>query len=169
MADAAVGLTKITTSSVSVPVSVLPTLTASAYPTVAVVGGKLSFPNAFGPALTGVLTDVRLVTANASGWGAALELWLFASTPQSTFADHVAPTTGQNTADLAYGVLVDRIPLSVDATSLMSAMTLYRYTGSPRQIWSQSTTMSGVLVCTAAITPASTSDIAQLSLGILQD
>jgi hypothetical protein len=114
---------------------------------------------------TGMLNDIRLAIKSVQT--APLEVWLFAAPPASTFADNASPVTGGNTADLA--ILVDRCPLAVDASNLFTAMTLYRLSGNPRVVWSQSTNLYGILVCTAAITFTTATDIAQLSLGILQD
>jgi hypothetical protein len=143
-------------------VSVSPTVTASAYATGNVVGGKITFSNALLTAGSGVLESIWLKIKTVQT--ATFQLSLFDSNPtNSTWTDKAAPAI--NVADLPFliGTYALSTPLSVLGTE-----TIYTLDAIGHAINAGATTLYGILTVTGTPTFGSTSDIS-VALGILQD
>jgi hypothetical protein len=140
-----------------------PTVTSgSAYAIGNIVGGLLALANAFGPACSGIIQSASVVLKSTQT--VALKLYVFSANPSnSTWNDKSAPAI--NAADVSklagvYGLTA--------YDSGAGTCTLYNLDSIGKQITSASTTLYAVLVTTAAITFASTSDVF-VSVGVLQD
>lgn len=143
-------------------VSVSPTVTAAAYATGNVVGGKITFSSALLAAGSGVLESIWLKIKTVQT--ATFQLSLFDSNPtNSTWTDKAAPAI--NVADLPFliGTYVLSTPLSVLGTE-----TIYNLNAIAQAINAGATTLYGILTVTGTPTFGSTSDVS-VCLGLLQD
>jgi hypothetical protein len=143
-------------------VSVSPTVTAAAYATGNVVGGKITFSAALLAAGSGVLESIWLKIKTVQT--ATFQLSLFDSNPtNSTWTDKAAPAI--NVADLPF--LIGTYALG-PASSVLGTETIYNLNAIAQAINAGATTLYGILTVTGTPTFGSTSDVT-ISLGILQD
>ena len=141
---------------------VTPTISTSAYTAGYVLGGVLSFANAFGALLSGVLQSLHVAAKSVQTTG--IKAYVFNANPgSSTFTDHAAPSI--NSADI--GKLVGVYTLGA-ADSGLGTHTVWALDGIGKAIVSTSTTLYVVLIAVATPTFASTSDIS-VTAAILKD
>lgn len=135
-------------------VSVSPTVTASsAYTAGNQVGGLLTFANAVGSALGGLIESVTVRAKSVQTAG--LKLYVFSADPtNSTWTDKSAPSI--NAADLPS--LLGVYTLGA-ADSGLGTMTVWNLDGVNKLFKSATTSLYGVLVTTGTPTFTSTSDI----------
>lgn len=146
--------------------SVTPTVTASsAYTTGNIVGGLMTFTNAFATGATsGVLQSI--VIRSKSVQTATFKLYVFSQQPtNTTWTDKTAPSI--NSLDLPY--LIDYFIFAAPDSGL-GTMTIYTQDGLGKSLVNTAGTTSlwAVLVVVGTPTFSSTSDIS-VTLGILQD
>lgn len=133
--------------------AVSPAVTASAYTAGNVVGGLLRFPNVFGPAFSGTLTDILVRSKSVQTTG--YTLFLFSQNPtHSTWTDKAAPAI--NAADIPY--LLGAWALG-SANSGLGTETTNQTNNINAIIDSVNQDLYGILTCVATPTYASTSDI----------
>lgn len=143
-------------------VAVSPTVTASAYTTGNIVGGKITFSNALLTAGSGILESISVKSKTTQT--ASFALAIFDSNPSnSTWTDKTAPAI--NAADLPF--LVGIYSLSVSPISLGTG-SVYNLNGIGQALNAGATTLYGILIVTGTPTFGSTSDIT-VTLGLLQD
>jgi hypothetical protein len=153
------------TASATTTVVVTPTVTASAYTAGQVVGGLLTFANAFRTANSGVIQSISITSKSVQA-SIGMKLYLFRADPtNTTWTDKTTPAI--NTADVANLVGGAAFNLAVGDSGL-GTVTLWSQSGIGMALNTGSTSLYAVLVTTGALTPASTSDI-EVALSILQD
>jgi hypothetical protein len=143
-------------------ISVSPTVTAAAYATGNIVGGKMTFSAALLTAGSGVLESITLKIKTVQT--ATFTLALFDSNPtNSTWTDKTASAI--NAADIPFhiGNFILNGPSSVLGTE-----TIYNLNGIGKAINAGASTLYGVLVVTGTPTFGSTTDISVV-IEILQD
>ncbi len=143
-------------------VAVTPTLTVAAHAINTVCGSALTFANAFGSAGSGVLDSIILTSKAVQTTG--FKLYLFKANPSNTtWTDAGTPAIAA--ADIAnlIGVYSFGPP-----DSNLGTVTLWEADAITKAINAGGTSLYGVLICTAAFTPASTSDLT-VTINILKD
>jgi hypothetical protein len=135
-------------------VCISPTVTAGAYVAGNVVGGLITFPNAFLTADAGVLQSVRLTIKSTQT--AEFDIVFFSALPSTTFADHAAPAIAA--ADVA---LVQPVIKLTNNFSALGTDTVYGADNIGRGIKMDGAGSTAFAVITTPNTPtlASTSDL----------
>jgi len=147
----------------TVEISVTPTITSSsAYAAKNIVGGLLTFANAFGTALSGRIESITLTSKSVQTAGFTVHL--FKSNPtNTTWTDKTTPTI--NAADIPFyrGGYVLANP-----NSDLGTVTVYTLDASGKFVVASTTSLYVVLETTGTPTFASTTDLT-LSIAISQD
>lgn len=150
----------------TVSVTVIPTVTASnAYGTNFVVGGLLTFANAFTSTGSGILQSVVVTMKKAETSG--FTFFVFNSNPSNTtWTD--AQAAAINAADVAK--VLPPIALSANSQLASTNFTVLSATGIGEALAPGATMLYGVLISNAALTNqfASTSDVTA-TVTVLQD
>lgn len=148
----------------TVSVTVTPTVTATnAYGTNYVVGGLLTFANAFTSTGSGILQSVTVTIAKVETSG--FTFFPFSANPSnSTWTD--AAVANINSADVAK----QRPPVALAQNSQLGTATVASATGIGEALSPGTTSLYGVLIANAALTNqfASTSDVT-VTVTVLQD
>ena len=154
----------ITVGSGSVKTSVTPTVTAAAYAANNVVGGTLTFSNAFGSKGSGILQTAVMLMKSAQTAG--FNLTLFGAAPTGTYTDKTAPAP--SAADL--GNIVGVVQFT-SALSPLGTHTVYQGGGLNIGMANGAsvTTLYGVLTTTGAPIFGTTADILSIALIPLDD
>jgi hypothetical protein len=138
--------------------SVTPTITASSYSSLQIIGGKMTF--AVGGQGSGVLQSIKVTAKSIQSCG--LKLYIFDSNPSnSTWTDRTSPAI--NAADVA--ALRSTFDLSIYDNGL-GTMTIWLYEGIGMSFVGAN--LYGILLMSGSGTFSSTSDI-NVKLGIMCD
>ena len=142
-------------------VCVSPTVTAGAYTAGNVVGGLITFPNAFLTANTGVLQSVRLTSKSVQT--AEFDITFFSSLPATVFTDKTAPSI------VAADVLLTQPPIMLTNNfSGLGTHTVYGADGIGRAVNEVGSSAYALITTAGTPTFASTSDV-QLCAAWLED
>lgn len=143
--------------------SVTPSVTAGAYVAGNVVGGLMTFANAFAGS-SGVLQSIIIKCKSVQS--ATFKLYLFSQQPtNTTWTDKTAPAINVNDLPFLIDVFIFAAP-----DSGLGTMTIYTQDGLGKALSNTAggTQLFGILVTTGTPTFASTSDVS-VALGIIQD
>jgi hypothetical protein len=156
------GNTRVTVAGKTTEVCVTPTVTASAYTTGNVVGGKITLANAFGSLGTGILQSVRLTFKSVQT--AEFDAYEFSANPTgSTWTDKAAP------AIVAADALLAKPPIKLfNQASGLGTHTVYGADAIARAVSEGGTSDYFIITTIGTPTPASTTDM-QFCASYLQD
>lgn len=145
---------------------VTPTVTSATYAANVVVGGLLTFTNAFTATHTGTLQAVVLNWTTAQTVGFLFFPFATSPTAASTWTDHSAASIS-GSAD----IFSTRMPTSLaNPASNLGTMTNYGAVGIGQPIASTDANLYGILVPTATTaTTGGTTNVVQICVKILQD